>query len=424
MASLVTSSRAGISSRLYRLFDSETRTPVPGIKVLQFITVFAIGGTERQVVNLVRGLDPCRFDLQMGCLRRCGPFLKELETRRVPVSEYRVNSLYPHRSFRQQLRLAGHLRNQQFRIVHTYDLYPNVFAIPAARVAGVPVIVASIGETGDLSTPMQRRVQRAICRLADMVVVNAEAIRDRLIADGYRPDTLVVIHNGIDLSRFQRKGSAGRLRHELGLPSGAPLVGVLSRLIRLKGIEYFLEAVALVASRVPEARFLVIGDSQLGDEGYRQELERYAVRLGLGQRVLFTGFRLDAPEILSELAVSVLPSLSEGLSNTLLESMAAGVPVVATKVGGNPEAVEDDLVGLLVPPRDPVALARAICRILGDAKLAARYGQAGHQRVVERFSIDQLVRNTERLYLSLLERKQCQTVGEPSRAVSRNTIEE
>src|SRR2546426_4188752 len=348
------------SSAKIQLFDGESRTPVQGIRVLQFITLFAIGGTERQVVNLVRGLDPSRFDLQMGCLKRWGPFLKEVEARRVPVSEYRVNSLSPHRSFRKQLRLGGYLRKQRIQVVHTYDLYPNVFAIPAARASGVPVIVASIGETGDLSTPMQRWVQRVICRLADTVVVNAEAIRARLIADGYHPKQLVVIHNGIDLSRFQPNGSAGQLRHELGLPPGAPLVAVLSRLIKLKGIEYFLEAAALVASRVPEARFLVIGDAQLGEEAYRQELECYADRLGLGQRLVFTGFRLDAPEILSELAVSVLPSLTEGLSNTLLESMAAGIPVVATSVGGNPEAVEDGLVGLLLPPRDPGALAQAI----------------------------------------------------------------
>src|SRR2546422_6994210 len=144
------------SSAKIQRFDGESRTPVQGIRVLQFITLFAIGGTERQVVNLVRGLDPSRFDLQMGCLKRWGPFLKEVEARRVPVSEYRVNSLYPHRSFRKQLRLAGYLRKQRIQVVNTYDLYQKVFAIPAPRTSAVPLIFASTGENWDLATPTLR----------------------------------------------------------------------------------------------------------------------------------------------------------------------------------------------------------------------------------------------------------------------------
>jgi glycosyltransferase involved in cell wall biosynthesis len=135
---------------------------------------------------------------------------------------------------------------------------------------------------------------------------------------------------------------------------------------------------------------------------YRMELEGHIRRLGLEGRVLFTGFRLDVPDLLSEVTVSVLPSLSEGLSNTILESMAAAVPVVATRIGGTPEAVEDGVSGLLVPPRDSAALARAIRRILEDRELAARLGQAARRRVVDRFSMERMVGETERLYVSLL----------------------
>jgi L-malate glycosyltransferase len=180
---------------------------------------------------------------------------------------------------------------------------------------------------------------------------------------------------------------------------------VLSRLDRVKGIEYFLEAAAMVARRVPEARFLVVGDATKQVDGdYRKELERRADRLGVGARIRFTGLRSDVPDILAEVAVSVLPSLSEGLSNVLLESMAAGVPVVATTVGGNPEAVEDGVTGLLVPPRDPGALAQAICRFLDSPELASRFGQAGRERVLDRFSLERMVQETESLYLDLLSR--------------------
>lgn len=381
------------------------------IKLLKFVTMLAVGGTERQVVNLAQSLDASRFELRLACLKHFGHFLNEVEARRVPLVEYKINRLYNSRAFREGLRFARDVRRDRIEIVHSYGFYSNVFAIPPARLARVPVIVASIRDTGDIWTPMQRRLQKVVCRLADCILVNAEAVRQRLIAEGYPPEKIAVIRNGIALSRFERKSGDGRVREDLALPPGTPVVAVLARLTRLKGVEYFLRAAAIVAKRVQEARFLIVGDSVyrdgtqvFGDGAYRTELERYADRLGLGQRVVFTGFRLDIPDLLSEVAVSVLPSLSEGLSNVLLESMAAGVPVVATKVGGNPEAVEDGATGLLVPPRDAGALADAICLLLENPAVASGFGQAGRQRVAEHFSVERMVRETEHLYLDLLGR--------------------
>jgi glycosyltransferase involved in cell wall biosynthesis len=146
--------------------------------------------------------------------------------------------------------------------------------------------------------------------------------------------------------------------------------------------------------------FLVVGDG-----GSKPELEEHARRLGLERRIVFTGFRSDIPDLLSEAAISVLPSLSEGTSNTLLESMAAGIPVVATRVGGNPEVVEDGVSGLLVPPRDSAALAAAMARLLEDPDLALRLGRAGMRRVSELFSIDGSVHQTEHLYQRLVDGK-------------------
>jgi glycosyltransferase involved in cell wall biosynthesis len=240
--------------------------------------------------------------------------------------------------------------------------------------------------------------------------VNAEAIRAWLVEEGFRAEKIVVIRNGIDVNRFLGRGDGARIRHELGLPAGVPLVAVLSRLHQLKGLEYFLEAAAEVGRRVPSARFLVVGDRMtvrggevVSENAYRAELEEYARRLGLEGRVAFTGFRLDVPELLSEVSVSVLPSLSEGLSNTILESMAAGVPVVATTVGGNPEAVDNGVTGLLVPPRDARALAGAIASLLENPGLSRGLGEAARRRVAERFSLDVMVRQTELLYQELLE---------------------
>jgi glycosyltransferase involved in cell wall biosynthesis len=143
----------------------------------------------------------------------------------------------------------------------------------------------------------------------------------------------------------------------------------------------------------------------VGDGESKQELEEQARALGLGRRIVFAGFRGDVPDLLSEAFLSVLPSLSEGTSNTLLESMAAGIPVIATSVGGNPEVIQDGISGLLVPPRDPAALAAAATRLLENEDLALRLGRAGMQRVSELFSIEGSVQATENLYHRLVEAK-------------------
>jgi glycosyltransferase involved in cell wall biosynthesis len=376
------------------------------IRLLKFVTLFALGGTERQVTTLANGLDGSRFDLSLACLRREGDLMAQME--RLPSSppiEYGVTNLYNARAFRERLRFAQDLRARGIQIVHTYNFYPNVFAIPAARLARAPVIVASIRDMGVYLTPLQIHVQRIVCRLADRVVVNADAVRGWLADQGYDARKVEVIKNGVDLTRFTRARGRSALRQELGLPAHSPLVAVISRISPSKGLEYFLQAATIVAAERPDVRFLIVGEAEPRDQEYRKGLVAYAQRLGLARRAIFTGLRHDVPEVLSEVALSVLPSLSEGLSNVLLESMATGIPVVATRVGGNPEAVEDGLTGILVPPRDTGALATVMQRILGDRELAARFGTAGRQRVAERFSIDVVIRQTQRLYERLLEEK-------------------
>lgn len=379
-------------------------------RVLQFLTGFELGGTERQVVNLTRGLDPARFALHFGCLHEWGDLRGEITGRGIPITEYPVRRLYDLRAWRQRARFFRYLRRERIQLVHAYNFYANVFAVPVARLAGIPV-VASIRDTGGYLTPVQLRAQRVACRLAHRITVNAEAVRHWLMTDGYDAQKVVVIHNGVDLSRFPRRRADGRIRHELGISPQMPVVAVLSRLIRLKGLEHFLEAAALVAGRVPDVRFLIVGDrlfatkegTVVRDVAYRNELEQHAARLGLDDRVVFTGFRLDVPELLSDVAVSVLPSVGgEGLSNAVLEAMAAGVPVVATTVGGNAEAIEHGVTGLLVPPRDAGALANAICYLLEHRDAADQFGAAGRERVVRYFSLERCARAHERLYLDLL----------------------
>jgi L-malate glycosyltransferase len=389
------------------------------VRLLKVVPTLMCGGTEHQFMALGRSLDPGRFALEFACLRRSGGFAAEIEACGIPLREYRINSFVSLNAFAQQARLVRDVRRSGIQIVHAYSFYGNVFAIPPARVAMTPVVIASVRDCGVYLTPAQQHVQRHVCRLADCVLVNADAVAHWLTGQGFDPSKIVVIRNGVDLRRFERPPDAGRLRRELGVPSTSPIVAVASRLHPLKGIHHFLEAAAIVGRRFPDVRFLVIGEAAPGDRAYLDILTRLAERLGIGDRVVFTGLRADVPDLLACASVSVMPSLNEALSNVLLESMAAGTAVVATRVGGTPEAVEDGVNGVLVPSGDSPALARGIARLLSDREFASRVGQCGRQFVRQHFSMDTMVCATEHLYHSLLERRRHVPLGSPTGVVCR-----
>lgn len=374
------------------------------IRVLKFMTVFGLGGTEKQAIRLACSLDRAQFELAFGCLERRGELLAEVERQRIPVHEYPISSFFTFNALKQQWRFARAVRALRIDVVHSYNFYANVFSVPAARLAGVPCVLASIRDTGVYLDAMQRRVLKHACSMAHHLVANSEAVRRWLTGQGHPESRISVIRNGLDVGRYALPRNRSTIRRELGLPSDAPLVLMLARLNPQKGVAYFIEAAASLAPAFPDARFLIVGGDfeRAADAAYRAELERLAGRLGVGDRVVFTGFRSDVPELLAETAVSVLPSLSEGFSNTVLESMAAGVPVVATRVGGTPEMIEHDRDGLLVPPRDTRALAEAIGAALGDPALAARLGGEARRRAARCFSFDKTARETEALYLRLL----------------------
>lgn len=376
------------------------------IRLMNVVPTLLCGGTENHFMTLSRSLDATRFDLRFACLRRWGPFVTELTERKIPLTEYRVATFRSMNALWQQARFARHLRQHAIQIVHTYSFYGNVFAVPPARFAA-PVVIASIRDRGPYLTTMQRRVQRHVCRLADCVLVNAEAVKTWLVGDGYDPANIVVIPNGVDLSRFTAVADRAELRRSLGVPESSRLVAVVSRLTRLKGIEDFLEAAALVAPHHDDVHFLIVGEpSPIMNRVYLDELRAHAQRLGIQDRVIFTGLRSDIPALLSAVDVSVMPSLNEALSNVLLESMAAGSAVVATDVGGTAEALLDGANGVLIPPSDPRAMAGAVTQLLDNPARARELGSRARHTISDRFSLDRMVAATESLYDHLLTRKQ------------------
>ena len=381
-----------------------------GARILKVVPTLMCGGTEHQFMMLARGLDRSRFDIEFACLRRWGSFVDEITERGIPLSEYKVTTFRSVHALTQQARLARHITRRGVQIVHAYNFYGNVFAVPPARVAA-RVVIASIRDCAPYLTAMQRRVQRYACRLADCVLVNAEAVKSWLVGEGYDPSKIVVIRNGVDLTRFNEPTDAEATRRSLGLPAGAPLVVVVSRLTRLKGLEQLIDAAAIIKARNKDARFLIVGETAPSQRAYLDELKRRVAAQGVADRVAFTGLRSDVPALLAAADVAVMPSLSEALSNVLLESMAAGAPTVATRVGGTPEALTDGETGLLVPPGDVQPLAAAISRLLDDRALAAHLGRAAGRFVREHLSVERMVSATEQLYSELLARKQCKQYG-------------
>jgi glycosyltransferase involved in cell wall biosynthesis len=375
------------------------------IRVLKVLPTLHYGGTEHQVTTLSRALADDGFDLEVACMHRVGPLVDALTERDVPLREYPISSFWSPRSIGQQVRLARHIAGRRTHIVHAYSFYGNVFAIPPAAAAGVPAIIASVRDRGVYLTPRQTRAQRYVCHLANCILVNADAVKEWLLEQGYPLRKIVVIRNGVDVNRFDAAPDANEVRQQLGLEPGERMVTVVSRLARLKGLEQFIDAASQLASWFPSVRFLIAGEASAGDGDYAATLRQRAEQRGVGRRVLFVGHRFDVPAVLGSAAVSVMPSLNEALSNALLESMAAGAPIVATRVGGTPEAIAHGRTGLLVPAGDPRALSAAIARLLTEPALAAALGRAARQTAESSFSLSRMVAATEQLYQDLLAHK-------------------
>jgi L-malate glycosyltransferase len=393
----------------------QTRTdpviPEP-IRLMTMVTSFGLGGTEGQVNKLILGLDRSRYDLRVGCLNRWGHYLDALEQRDISVTEFPLSSLYKPHAFKQMLRLAAYMRESRVQILHSYNFYANVFAIPAARLAGVPAVVASIRDQGAYTTPAQRRLHKWVARLVDIVLVNAESIRRWLIEEGFQSEKIITIRNGIDIDACGMSHTGTNIREQYHIAPHAPIVLMLSRLDPRKGVDDFLYAAALVSARFPQARFLVVGEKLQTrnrvvsvDHDYHAYLHALTEKLGLTDKVIFTGRRADVATILAESTVSVLPSLSEGIPNTLLESLAAGVPVVATRVGGIPELVNDGDNGLLVPVKSPPELATSIGKLLSDKDLATRLGIRASATIRRDFSLHRMIQDTDAMYRKLLIEK-------------------
>jgi glycosyltransferase involved in cell wall biosynthesis len=269
-----------------------------------------------------------------------------------------------------------------------------------ARLSGIPIWITSRRDLGFKRKKIYDTLFRFTAEDCKRCVANCQAVREQVIQRRNLPTQRVeVIYNGLEFSVYQKPSEHAPLRENLGVENGSPLIGMVANFnFKIKGHQYFLEAAKKVLEKMPNTEFLLVGDGPL-----RPQYEQMASELGVLRKVHFLGRRSDVPMIITNLDVSVLPSTSEGLSNVILESMAAGKPVIATNVGGNREIVQDGVTGYLVTPADSRALADRMLTLLQNPDRAKTFGLEGRKVVEEKFTVEAMVKKYEKLYMSLVE---------------------
>lgn len=359
-----------------------------------------LGGAQEIFLRTVTHLDKSRFQVTVCCLAECGSLLPEVESLGIRVLCLGKRGLK--NDLLTLLKLARLIRRHDAHIVYIH-LYSRASAYGrmAAILARTPVIVASAVGYGHPRPLKKRMLDRVLAHFTDHFTALSEATKEHLYRQqGIAPDRITVIYPGIDPERFSSVRRREAIRQEVGIPLDAQVVGTVARLAPEKGLVDLVNAMAQVREAIPNARLMLVGDGPL-----RPELEQRVESLGLRDTVHFLGFRRDIPELLHVMDIFAFPSHREGLGMALVEAMAAGLPVVATAVGGIPEVVEYDVTGSLVPPREIDALALNICRLLENSALRVAMGQRGRARVQQHFTARRAAAQTQKLYLSLLARK-------------------
>lgn len=357
------------------------------------------GGLENGVVNVVNGLDPSAFRSSICCLQHSGEFASRIHHREVTIYEMGLRS---GNDIRLPFRLANHFRHTRPDIVHTRNAEAFFYGFIGAKLAGVPVIVHS--EHGRTLPDKRHRmmIQRWLTNWTDAVFAVSMQLKDDLVMHLRLPsDEIEVLYNGVNLDRFASRQRAGA-RKMLGFNERTFLVGSVGRLVPVKNYDLLVRAVA----GLREAELILIGD---GPE--RSSLEMVARAFGVGDRIHLLGHRDDIEDLLPGLDVFVLPSFSEGMSNTLLEAMAAGVPAVASNVGGNRELIRNAIDGFLFESGDLNSLRRHLERLCNDLELRLQMGRSAAAHTRDCFSLNAMIDRYERLYARCARR--C-PAGEPN----------
>jgi glycosyltransferase involved in cell wall biosynthesis len=389
-----------VSLGLDPCFEPVVRLPLPSsrdrIRVVELLATGTNGGAQEHVFNLVSRIDRSRYDVSVLALSG-GAGVRRIE--RTGISVCVLDEMSDEEAVEA---VASHLAAVNADVVHNHMYRAEVVGTQAAWALAAagrrrPLVVGTV-HSSRVRSEEDRELLRRLTPKMDHLIAVSRAIVRKLEDEGRVAAPISLIYNGVDLARYDEPEVCCTLQAEYGIPAGAPVVGVVARLEPEKGHPTLLDAWPLVLASVPNAHLLIVGEGS-----QREVLEEQATNLASAAfaaptSVHFTGRRDDVPAVTAALDVAVLPSYREAQGLSILEAMALARPVVASAVGGIPEMVEDGRTGLLVPPRDPAALAAAITQLLLDHPFADTLGKAGKDLVHERFCVELMVRAVESIY--------------------------
>jgi glycosyltransferase involved in cell wall biosynthesis len=387
-------------------------------KVVYLLRTLNIGGAERYVVETAISLNQEKFEPKIYCISGGGVLQKDASQHGVDVKTFQApsyNSTHTPQNVywyaRKLVALYRYLKRERPDIVHCYMYTPSIYGGLAAKLVGNAVVFTNRMRLGEFKEQKRyfQLLENVVNKFVDGVLVNSLALKDDVLRrEHISPEKIHVVYGGVDVRKFgpqngtpsQRRRIA-QTKREFGIPEQAPVIGMVANLHVYKGYHEFILAASEVHSRYPDARFLCIGK----DRGIQNQLEQRVQDLGLHNHVVFTGQLQNIEEIFPVIDIQVSASHEEAFSSSIIEGMASGKPVIATSVGGNPEAVIHNETGLIIPPRDPETMAHALKTLLGNREFAMELGRNGRKRVEEHFSTGKMIEDLETLYLRFCEAK-------------------
>lgn len=375
------------------------------INVLLICGNLSYAGAQRQLVELAKHLNRKQFQPIVCCLSDDLELKPELDACHVSVEVIKKKFRY---DFSIVFRITKLLRKHKIQIVYSFLPDANILARIAATVAPTEVTISSERSSYYSERYSLVLLQKLTTALCDVIIANSYAGKSFLIEAYDIPTEKVrVVYNGIDLSRFALNDhySAREIKAELGIPDDALVVGMIARYKPAKNFEMFFEVAKQLIGKYPNLYFVSVGDSSLGQDSYYLELMQSLNEKKIHERFVLTGKRSDVPRILRIFDVSILTSIFEGLSNTVIESMLSGIPVVATDVGDNSVLIENDVNGFVVPINDVCGMVQRISYLLDHKSLRAEIGSNNRNKAKAMFSVHRMARDTERIFLDFLDRK-------------------
>lgn len=370
-----------------------------------------LGGGERVLLNMARMLPSRGYPCSIVTLRD-GVKAGVAESISCPLHVLPLRRAYDANAVRQAMRLRRIIRSEGVRIIHTFFETSDIWGGVAGSLAGCPVLISSRRDVGILRTAKHRVAYRLINPLFDQVQTVSNEVRSAMIAQDALPESKVLtIYNGVELPKAPDSDSRSWVRAAFDIPADHAVIATVGNIRRVKGIDVLVAAAARVCQLVPSCTFVIVG-TVLESEFFNELSARVSAH-GIADRVKFIGGSNEVARILYGSDLFCLPSRSEGLSNALLEGMAASLACVATAVGGNPEVIVEGETGYLVPSEDDAAMAQRLTELLVSPQKARAMGQAGRKRVDQLFTLDAMVDRIAREYSSLLNLK----------GVSRNALD-